>query len=61
MYFQTFRRFSLKTMSKLWYFRIRAANGEVVCPSEGYKNKADMMSIIATLKSDLRYAEIEEA
>lgn len=24
-----------------WYFRVRARNGEILCQSEGYKNKKD--------------------
>ncbi len=28
---------------KEWYFRLRGANGEIVCQSEGYTTKADAL------------------
>lgn len=31
------------------YFRIRAANGEIIAQSEGYKNRGDLLSTIALL------------
>lgn len=36
-----------RSPSKLWYFHIQADNNEVIAPSEGYKNKQDMLDTLA--------------
>jgi uncharacterized protein YegP (UPF0339 family) len=44
-----------------WYFRLKAANGEIVANSEGYKNRADMMKTIGIIKHEAAFAPIVEA
>lgn len=39
-------------------WRVRAANGQIVIPVEGYKNEGDMLEMIENLKEDLPYARI---
>lgn len=41
-------------------WRVRANNGEIVIPPEGYKNKSDMLDTIAALRDELPDAEIVE-
>lgn len=41
-------------------WRVRAENGEIVIPPEGYKNKGDMIEIIESLQFELEYATIVE-
>lgn len=31
--------------SKMWYFHLKAVNGEVICASEGYHNKSDIQDL----------------
>jgi uncharacterized protein YegP (UPF0339 family) len=44
-----------------WHFRVVGANGEIVAQSEGYFNRADMMSTLRLLRSQLPKAEIVDA
>lgn len=41
-------------------WRVRADNGEIVIPPEGYKNKSDMEDTVAVLRDGLCDAEIVE-
>lgn len=41
-------------------WRVRAANGEIVIPPEGYKNKGDMLKTIAAIQVGLPDAEIAD-
>lgn len=48
---------------KRWYFRGIARNGEPVCQSEGYKNRADAEATVALIRSEAGISpppEIEE-
>lgn len=36
--------------SDLWYWHLRAANGEIIANGEGYENKADCLSTIEAIK-----------
>lgn len=45
-------------LKRKWYFRVRAANGEPIAQSEGYSNRADMMSTVRLLRAQLAKAEI---
>lgn len=42
-----------KATNKQWYFHVRAKNGEIICQSEGYKNKRDAYKAISVLWSVL--------
>lgn len=44
-----------------WFFRIRAANGEVIAQSEAYSRKIDAMSTVRLLRAQLPTAEIVDA
>jgi uncharacterized protein YegP (UPF0339 family) len=44
-----------------WYFRVVGGNGETVAQSEGYFNRADLMSTLRLLRSQLPSAEIVDA
>ena len=46
-----------RSTSKLWYFHIQADNNEVIAPSEGYKDKRDLMD---TLEKYFPEWEIQE-
>ncbi len=41
-------------------WRLRADNGEIVIPPEGYKNKSDMLAIIGKIRTALPYAKVVE-
>lgn len=45
----------------LWYFRIRARNGEIIAQSEGYSRRLDAMSTIRLIRAQLASAEIHDA
>jgi uncharacterized protein YegP (UPF0339 family) len=45
----------------LWFFRVRAANGEIIAQSEGYSRRIDAMSTIRLLRAQLANAEIVDA
>ena len=34
--------------SGLWYFHLKAANGEIISASEGYHNKSDILDLYNT-------------
>jgi uncharacterized protein YegP (UPF0339 family) len=53
--FQTF-----KGKDNQWYFRLRAANGEIVCSSEGYTSKQSCEKGIQAIKKLAAEAPIEE-
>jgi uncharacterized protein YegP (UPF0339 family) len=48
----------------LWYFHVRARNGEITLPAEafghGYKAKRDLLRAIDALKLGLRAAPLRE-
>lgn len=44
-----------------YYFRIVAANGQIVTPSQGYSRKADRDEIAHHLRDNLATAEIRDA
>ena len=41
-----------------WYFRVKAANGEIIIPPEHYTNLEDLKDTIALLQRELPTAEI---
>lgn len=41
-----------------WYWRLKAANGEVIANGEGYRNKADVLSVIKLVKGSAGAPEI---
>jgi uncharacterized protein YegP (UPF0339 family) len=43
---------------KRWFFRIRAANGEIVAQSEGYHNRSDCRATAQLLRAEAAEAEI---
>lgn len=45
----------------LWYFRIRAHNGQVVAQSEGYARRIDAMDTAHHLKEALGKATVVDA
>lgn len=52
-------KFHLFTNGGLWYFNLKAANGEIVAQSEGVKNKQDALSTIDSIMLGAAVAEIE--
>jgi uncharacterized protein YegP (UPF0339 family) len=46
---------------KLWYFRVRASNGEPIAQSEGYSRRLDAVSTANSMKSSLHLAEVRDA
>lgn len=57
---EIFSRFSWKKLTKQWYFRIRARNGEILTQSEGYRNRVDALATVKMLRTELPTAEIRE-
>jgi len=55
---EVYTRFSLKSFKRLWYWRVRAGNGEIVASGEGYVNRADALAMIARLKAELPEARV---
>lgn len=49
-----------KAASRQWYFHLRGANGEIIVPSEGYKNKKDMLAAIVLLKNSKDAPVVED-
>ena len=43
-----------------FYFRLRAANGEIICGSEGYTTKQSCLNGISAVKSTATNAPTEE-
>lgn len=43
-----FRRGILR---RRWFFHLKAANGEIVLSSEGYRNRADAISTVKLIKN----------
>ena len=43
-----------------FYFRLKAANGEVICSSEGYTTKQSCLNGVQAVKSVASTAPIEE-
>lgn len=43
----------------LWYFRLKAPNGEVVSASEGYYNRADALRTAQNIRPDAEVEELE--
>jgi uncharacterized protein YegP (UPF0339 family) len=43
-----------------FYFRLKAANGEIICASQGYTTKQSCLNGIAAIKSVAAGAPIEE-
>jgi hypothetical protein len=33
--------------NKMWYFHLKAANGEIIAASEGYNNRTDVVSLFS--------------
>jgi uncharacterized protein YegP (UPF0339 family) len=59
MYIKLFSRFSMKTFSRQWYFRVVAANNKIIAvSSEGYSSKTAALDTIHLLKSDLQFCEV---
>jgi len=48
-----------QTEKQEWYWRLKAANGEKVAQSEGYKNKNDCLAAIKLVKSSAKAPELE--
>ena len=49
-----------KGIDDQFYFRLRAANGEVICSSQGYTTKQSCLNGIEAVKSVAASASIEE-
>ncbi len=46
--------FSRRTLrGKRWFFRVRAANGEIIAHSESYHNRADCVATAILLRGKL--------
>lgn len=58
MKIQIFSRRPLLIGPLTWYFRIRAANGEIIASSEGYRRRIDCIGTAHSLRNDLANAEI---
>ena len=43
-----------------WYFRLRAANGEIICGGEGYSSKQMCLKGIEAVKNVAKDAPIED-
>lgn len=43
---------------KRWYFRVRAANGNIIAQSEAYSRRVDAVGTAHSLKAGLANAEI---
>ena len=41
-----------------WYFRLKAANGEIVASSEGYKTKQGAMKGVASVQKNAKSSQI---
>lgn len=50
-----------KAKNGQWYFRLRAANGKVVCQSEGYTRKHSCLKGMRAIRDALYFAVIVEA
>jgi uncharacterized protein YegP (UPF0339 family) len=48
-----FSRKRRKQPGRIYYFRIKAANGEIVVPSQGYSRKVDCIATAARLRGTL--------
>ena len=55
---EIYSKFSLRSMKKLWYWRVRAGNGEIVASGEGYVNRMDAIGTINLLKAGLPEARV---
>lgn len=43
-----------------WYWRLKAANNRIIADSgEGYVNKGDCVSIVATLQAQVEFAKVK--
>jgi uncharacterized protein YegP (UPF0339 family) len=47
-----------KAQTNNWYWRLKAANGEIVAQSEGYTTKANCLHAIALVKSSHSAPEV---
>lgn len=54
--------FSRRNMlgAKRWYFRIRAANGQIVAQSEAYTRKVDAQATAQSIRQNLGTADVIE-
>lgn len=59
MRFELFVRRSMLGRKK-WYFRLRAANGQIVAQSEAYSRRIDALSTIQSIASGAGQAEVVE-
>ncbi len=57
MHFEVYR----SGLRRHWRWRLRAANGKIIANSgEGYKNRADIDSMIQLLKRGVGWVDVEE-
>lgn len=59
MRFELFARRNVLGRKK-WYFRLRAANGQVVAQSEGYSRRVDALNTIQSIAKGAGHAEVVE-
>lgn len=45
----------------LWYFRVRAHNGQIVAQSEGYSRRIDAKETATNLRANIGNAEVRDA
>ena len=46
---------------KRWFFRVRAANGEIVAQSEAYHRRLDAIEMAHSLRDELGKAQVVDA
>lgn len=56
MRIEMFSRLGLR--GKKWYFRVRAANGEIIAQSEAYSRRIDARSTAERMRDNLAKASI---
>lgn len=44
----------------LWYWRLKAVNGQIVCWSEGYSSKQGALDSVNWVKAHAQYATVVE-
>ena len=49
-----------KGQDEQFYFRLKAANGEIICASQGYTTKQSCINGIEAIKSVATHSPIEE-
>jgi len=52
-------RYEYYKSGSAWYWRLKAANGEIIAQSEGYTSKQNCLGSIALVKASDKAAEVE--